>query len=1580
MTGHLVLQGTAPLRYATAAGVWSGTAMRDDAVALARMSCQDLSLGMSGAPVLRVSDGAVVAVVSARYNPPDSWSRDTVWLARTEDLVTLLAGSAPIVLVDQVTLTEPVDLTLTVDAVTVHLFGGGIDVRAAHQGIGFALAGALDDVRRARARAGSATRAATIPELRDATTSMRQVGELMAASFLPTRVRDELAEVIRRAEAASQAVRIGIRIAPDAARYGLLPWEALPEPVSGQPLALHRLTTIYRKTATAAPRQVPGPLRIVVAISSPTGGGAVLDYERELRGVLAAVKGARAGQAQVRIVPFATTTAIRAALDDDVHVLHISAHGAPGVLILEDEDGAPREVTAETFLAEAVPPGRMPPVICLAACYTNVAADTTPTPAEAGDPEGTEGTRVEQQAAVSFAADLAAHGAAAVIGTETSVTDRYATRVFAQVYRELAHAAVPDLVAALAQARRVVQDQLASSADPRDQAVSGVDERGVVSVLAGAGALRVFDAAAAVAPFTLGAAEPAGREVAGLLARDPGDFVGRRPEQRRIPRSLLAGDQAAGIVLTGIGGIGKTTLAAEIVRRCWELDPNLVVATVTGSTDADAVLHEIGAAIRARLALAGGQAAAAGVELANLLNRVDVAWQDRARVLTEQVLGALPVLIVWDNFEDNLPPVTAVTADTAGSSPQGVTDENLAGLLAALVCASGRGRVLVTCRYPFKLPGGVQDRLRWQALGPLTFAETMKLVWALPQLDDLPDEDLERVWRAVGGHPRTLEYLDAVLAGGQGRLGDITRRLHDAATDRLGAEAATDWFTTDRDLDAALADVVTLAADDVLLPALWAGLSGDARRLLIGLSVFREPVDAATAALFAVGDLDESAAWTPDRQAAQERILATLTTYGLDVEALNRALTQGTLTHLPSAAVAALQPDLDELVASPLPPRSTTLNMPDLIDELAGSSLLSLDLEAGSVFVHRWTATETHRILGPDSADDIRRAHLQAAAYWRWRVSVWPQDQRADVHDLLEARQNLHAGGDDDAADQVTQGVCNQLDTWGALDHEHSLIVETLAWLGSDHPSKSAYIHQVGMLAQARGDYETAETSYRQALTINERLGNQAGMASSYHQLGMLAQDRGDYETAETSYRQSLTINERLGNQAGMATSYHQLGILAQDRGDYETAETSYRQSLTIDERLGNQAGMASSYHQLGMLAQDRGDYETAETSYRQSLTINERLGNQAGMATSYHQLGILARNRGEYETAETSYRQSLTIFERLGNQVGMASSYHQLGILAQDRGDYETAETSYRQSLTIFERLGNQVGMASSYHQLGMLAQDRGDYETAETSYRQSLTIDERLGNQAGMATSYGQLGILAYLRGDYETAETSYRQALTIDERLGNQAGMATSYGQLGILAQARGDYETAETSYRQSLTINERLGNQAGMATSYHQLGILAQARGDYETAETSYRQSLTINERLGNQAGMASSYHQLGILAQARGDYETAETSYRQSLTINERLGNQAGMAMSWSQFGILRTVQGRHAESVPLHVRALAVRLGIGIPQARIDARALVELLTVMGPKVFASEVAAVLDAESAENLMSLLDRLTDDSE
>ena len=111
----------------------------------------------------------------------------------------------------------------------------------------------------------------------------------------------------------------------------------------------------------------------------------------------------------------------------------------------------------------AIPPGRMPPVITLAACYTGAAAS---------------------EDGASFAAQLCERGAAAVIATETSITDTYATRLLARVYGTLARSGSPDVVAALADARREVQAELATSPDKRDIELATLGEWAAVTVLA----------------------------------------------------------------------------------------------------------------------------------------------------------------------------------------------------------------------------------------------------------------------------------------------------------------------------------------------------------------------------------------------------------------------------------------------------------------------------------------------------------------------------------------------------------------------------------------------------------------------------------------------------------------------------------------------------------------------------------------------------------------------------------------------------------------------------------------------------------------------------------------------------------------------------------------------------------------------------------------------------------------------------------------------------------------------------------------------------------------------------------------
>ncbi|MFI6077247.1 NB-ARC domain-containing protein [Actinoplanes sp. NPDC051343] len=100
-------------RHLDATGTWEGGTLRDG-VSLGRLSSSALVRGMSGAPVLRISDNAAIGVVSARYNSVDGWLRDSVWVARIEDLMDLMEGIAEITVSRRVLLAEPVRTVLSV--------------------------------------------------------------------------------------------------------------------------------------------------------------------------------------------------------------------------------------------------------------------------------------------------------------------------------------------------------------------------------------------------------------------------------------------------------------------------------------------------------------------------------------------------------------------------------------------------------------------------------------------------------------------------------------------------------------------------------------------------------------------------------------------------------------------------------------------------------------------------------------------------------------------------------------------------------------------------------------------------------------------------------------------------------------------------------------------------------------------------------------------------------------------------------------------------------------------------------------------------------------------------------------------------------------------------------------------------------------------------------------------------------------------------------------------------------------------------------------------------------------------------
>jgi hypothetical protein len=391
-----------------------------------------------------------------------------------------------------------------------------------------------------------------------------------------------------------------------------------------------------------------------------------------------------------------------------------------------------------------------------------------------------------------------------------------------------------------------------------------------------------------------------------------------RSAERRRWSAELVGPDVAGIVVHGVGGIGKSVLAAQIAHRVSRLEPECVITVLSGEVTADAFLAGVAAGLRRHpQAATGGGTTAEAVAAAD---RAELPWAQRLALLREHVLDRVPLLLVLDNFDENL----SLEAGTCT-----VRDPSLIELLASWGDPPHRGRLLITCRHRFAVPDAAAPRLRFRQLGPLSRSGAIELAMSLPALGLLGDPDLDRSWRLLGGHPRAMEYLDALLAGGA-RFAAVADRLAGVLEDSAGYPATRPRPAAPTELPLPTAEAAALTAAGVLLGELFGRLSAEAQGLLICASVYRSPI-------------------------------------GHDVLLL---------------PVGQYSPA--ELAA--------------LVDECRAAGLLVADPaeEPPSVFVQRWTAFELHRLLTEQQrGGEITDAERRAAEYWRWRITAWPQDHRA---------------------------------------------------------------------------------------------------------------------------------------------------------------------------------------------------------------------------------------------------------------------------------------------------------------------------------------------------------------------------------------------------------------------------------------------------------------------------------------------------------------------------------------------------------------------------------------------------------
>lgn len=514
-------------------------------------------------------------------------------------------------------------------------------------------------------------------------------------------------------------------------KFRHLPWELMAS--RGNHLCVNPLrpfTPVRRVTHNVVSTEIANrPLRVLFMATSPEGVTPVLNFEAEEGMIL---QGTREQGIELIVEESGTLEGLQFIVESFgtgyFDVVHLSGHadvvGGEPRFVMENDVGLREDATAEAIAGAFQ--RIWPRLIFLSGCNTGKAPDQGWVP--------------------SMSEILVSVGAPAVLGWALPVGDMSANILASSLYSYLATG--DRLDEGVAKARQQLYKnkspywhllRLYSDATPLTEIVTRTRTPGRLPMGGRQASEDFLDAS--------GKKKVASREA----------FVGRRRQIQRCLRAMnrsdASGDMHEGILLHGMGGLGKSTLASRICER---MNASHQRAVWIGKIDEGEVLKLPG-----KLTLPSVEME---VEANKALNTPTVSLERRLHYVFSGAMATIPCLFVLDDFEDgNL----EETFD-GGHILTSDASEVLSSLLCAIRSSNSQSRVLITSRYRFPIPKGYN--VYEEGLESMRGHELDKKLQLSSNLRTDSETDHALKDRAIGtsaGNPRLLEWLDLILSDKQ---------------------------------------------------------------------------------------------------------------------------------------------------------------------------------------------------------------------------------------------------------------------------------------------------------------------------------------------------------------------------------------------------------------------------------------------------------------------------------------------------------------------------------------------------------------------------------------------------------------------------------------------------------------------------------------------------------------------------------------------------------------------------------------------------------------------------------------------
>lgn len=295
---------------------------------------------------------------------------------------------------------------------------------------------------------------------------------------------------------------------------------------------------------------------------------------------------------------------------------------------------------------------------------------------------------------------------------------------------------------------------------------------------------------------------------------------------------------------------------------------------------------------------------------------------------------------------------------------------------------------------------------------------------------------------------------------------------------------------------------------------------------------------------------------------------------------------------------------------------------------------------------------------------------------------------------------------------------------------------------------------------QRQGDFDTAKSTYEHVATLANQHNYPRLEGLALSNIGSILDEQGYFSKAESCLEQALKLLRSQENLLDLMSLYNNLGSVAWREGKHEQARHHYETALELGEKLRFRAGKKMILANLGILLEEQGSYQQAMDYYQQSLEIGEQLGDRRGNSITLGNMGTLCLRYGDNRNAELHFAQSLKIAREIGDRQGETWVLANQAWLYLRQSKPQQALQAGQTSRTIAEAINDRNNQANANYYMGQAFSQLGSHTEATKHLTLAKELRSEMQQQGHVLEVMASLAQISSQQGSRELALVTARE----------------------------------------------------------------------------------------------------------------------------------------------------------------------------------------------------------------------------